>query len=239
MPTVNLGRVKMKWRGEWAGSTAYAKDDIVRHGTDTYVATTAHTSHATTFSNDSANWDTMAQGADIPSQSGNAGKALVTDGSNISWGDAGKIYDVYYNAFTNTQVITGSNYTFYDITGLSRTITPQSSSSKFLIMGRVSTGMNGNHSYIALNCGGPFVHIADSAETRLRTTSTHSAKATWDMADQVFTYLWAPNTTNAITIKIQGAFESSALYINRSERDGNYIYDSRATSEMTIFELRS
>jgi hypothetical protein len=87
MPTVNLGRVRMKWRGEWAGSTAYAKDDIVRHGVDTYVVTTAHTSHATTFSNDSANWELMAQGSDIPSQSGQSGKVLKTDGSTLSWGD--------------------------------------------------------------------------------------------------------------------------------------------------------
>jgi len=88
MPTVNLGRVRMKWRGEWAGSTAYAKDDIVRHGTDTYVATTAHTSHATTFSNDSANWELMAQGSDIPSQSGQTGNYLQTDGSTLSWAPA-------------------------------------------------------------------------------------------------------------------------------------------------------
>jgi hypothetical protein len=88
MPTVNLGRVRMKWRGEWAGSTAYAKDDIVRHGVDTYVVTTAHTSHATTFSNDSANWELMARGSDIPAQSGNSGNFLQTDGTSLSWQSA-------------------------------------------------------------------------------------------------------------------------------------------------------
>lgn len=119
MPTVNLGRVKMKWRGVWAGSTAYAKDDIVRHGADTYVATTAHTSDATTFSNDSANWETMAQGSSLPSQTGNAGKALVTDGSNYSWGTAGSMVKLAGAKLDGTQVaaidieVFSADYTHY------------------------------------------------------------------------------------------------------------------------------
>ena len=107
MPTVNLGRVRMKWRGAWAGSTAYAKDDIVRHGVDTYVATTAHTAHATTFSNDSANWELMAQGSDIPTQSGQSGKALITDGTSLSWGDSSPIVQVKH--LQNTTRTTPTN----------------------------------------------------------------------------------------------------------------------------------
>lgn len=103
MATIDLGRIKPVWQGTWAGSTAYEVEDIVRHGVDTYICTTAHTSDATTFSNDSANWETMAQGADIPSQSGQAGKALVTDGTSLSWGNGGLIVKAtrYYN---NTRI---------------------------------------------------------------------------------------------------------------------------------------
>jgi len=54
---------------------------------NSYICTTAHTSDASTFSNDSANWDTMATGANIPTQTGNSGKVLKTDGSSLSWGD--------------------------------------------------------------------------------------------------------------------------------------------------------
>ena len=32
-----LGRLKFKWRGDWAVSTAYLIDDIVKYGGKTYV----------------------------------------------------------------------------------------------------------------------------------------------------------------------------------------------------------
>jgi len=41
-----LGRLKFKWRGDWAASTAYLIDDIVKYGGNTYVVLTNHTSQA-------------------------------------------------------------------------------------------------------------------------------------------------------------------------------------------------
>ena len=43
-----LGRLKFKWRGDWAASTAYLIDDIVKYGGNTYVVTSNHTSQAAT-----------------------------------------------------------------------------------------------------------------------------------------------------------------------------------------------
>ena len=42
-----LGRLKFKWRGDWAQTTAYIKDDIVKYGANTYVCVINHTSGAT------------------------------------------------------------------------------------------------------------------------------------------------------------------------------------------------
>ena len=42
-----LGRLKFKWRGDWAVSTAYLIDDIVKYGGNTYVAIVNHTSQST------------------------------------------------------------------------------------------------------------------------------------------------------------------------------------------------
>lgn len=85
MATINLGRIKPVWQGLWAASTAYVKDDIVRYDVDSYICTTSHTSSAD-FATDSANWDLVAQGSTIPSQTGNAGTFLTTDGTDLSWG---------------------------------------------------------------------------------------------------------------------------------------------------------
>jgi len=41
-----LGRLKFKWRGDWAVSTAYLIDDIVKYGGNTYVVLTNHTSQS-------------------------------------------------------------------------------------------------------------------------------------------------------------------------------------------------
>ena len=43
-----LGRLKFKWRGDWATSTAYLIDDIVKYGGNTYVCIVNHTSSAST-----------------------------------------------------------------------------------------------------------------------------------------------------------------------------------------------
>jgi hypothetical protein len=87
MATINLGRIKPVWQGLWAASTAYVKDDIVRYDVDSYICTASHTSSAN-FASDSANWDLVAQGSTIPSQSGQSGSFLTTDGTDLSWGES-------------------------------------------------------------------------------------------------------------------------------------------------------
>jgi hypothetical protein len=39
-----LGKIKFTWKGNWAVSTAYEKDDIVKYSGNTYVCITGHTS---------------------------------------------------------------------------------------------------------------------------------------------------------------------------------------------------
>jgi len=44
MADFKLGRIKFKWRGNWATSTSYLIDDVVKYGGNTYVCTANHTS---------------------------------------------------------------------------------------------------------------------------------------------------------------------------------------------------
>ena len=46
MADFKLGRLKFKWRGDWAINTAYVVDDIAKYGGNTYVAVTNHTSNS-------------------------------------------------------------------------------------------------------------------------------------------------------------------------------------------------
>ena len=47
MADFKLGRLKFKWRGDWAVSTAYTIDDIAKYGGNVYVCVENHTSQAT------------------------------------------------------------------------------------------------------------------------------------------------------------------------------------------------
>ncbi len=62
-----LGRLKFKWRGDWAVSTAYLVDDIIKYGGNTYVCLTNHTSQSTianfyTDLNSSVYWSLHTEG---------------------------------------------------------------------------------------------------------------------------------------------------------------------------------
>jgi len=46
MADFKLGRIKFKWRGNWATSTSYLIDDVVKYGGNIYVVTANHTSPA-------------------------------------------------------------------------------------------------------------------------------------------------------------------------------------------------
>lgn len=96
MATIDLGKIKQVWRGTYNNSTAYVVDDLVEYTdsgiTSSYICVANSTGNAPSSSGTAhASWNYVAKGvADpIPSQSGNAGKALITNGSAVSWGDGG------------------------------------------------------------------------------------------------------------------------------------------------------
>tara|TARA_A100001201_G_scaffold130047_1_gene115649 strand:+ start:434 stop:1240 length:807 start_codon:yes stop_codon:yes gene_type:complete len=96
MATLDLGKIKQVWRGTYNNSTAYTVDDLVEYTdsgiTSTYICVANSTGNAPSSSGTAhASWNYVAKGvADpIPTQSGNAGKFLKTDGSSLSFDSAG------------------------------------------------------------------------------------------------------------------------------------------------------
>ena len=96
MATLDLGKIKQVWRGTYNNSTAYVVDDLVEYTdsgiTSTYICVANSTGNAPSSSGTAhASWNYVAKGvADpIPSQSGNSGKFLKTDGSSLSFDSAG------------------------------------------------------------------------------------------------------------------------------------------------------
>ena len=155
MATIDLGKIKQVFRGTYNNATAYAVDDLVTFTdtsiTSTYICTTASTGNNPSSGGTAhANWAYVAKGvADpIPSQSGQSGKFLTTNGSALSFGEAGagKLLKIHH-ATTNTAVsVTTPNRAD---TGLTITFTPEALSSKFYVLAQ-QFGLNGVSSDQAL-----------------------------------------------------------------------------------------
>jgi hypothetical protein len=76
----------IRWRGTWITGTSYVVDDIVINEASTYICKADHTSE--TFSTDFAavKWELMGFGqAVLPTQEGQNGKFLKTDGATLYW----------------------------------------------------------------------------------------------------------------------------------------------------------
>ena len=83
--TISLGKVKFNWKGDWATSTAYVKDDVVKYGPNVYTCITAHTSQST-FSPDSAKWELMVAGLENAGAWGSG--TLYKYGQVVTYGGA-------------------------------------------------------------------------------------------------------------------------------------------------------
>jgi hypothetical protein len=96
MATIDLGKIKQVWRGTYNNGTAYVVDDLVAFTdsniTSTYICVANSTGNNPSSSGTAhASWNYVAKGVvdPIPSQSGNSGKFLTSNGSAASWADAG------------------------------------------------------------------------------------------------------------------------------------------------------
>ena len=100
MATIDLGKIKQVFRGTYNNATAYTIDDLVSftdtvgglQNTSTYIAVANTTGNAPASGGTiHASWNLVAQGVPdrLPSQSGQSGKFLTTDGSALSFSNTG------------------------------------------------------------------------------------------------------------------------------------------------------
>ena len=156
------------------------------------------------------------------------------------------VLKVYSTHFTGVQSITNS--TRANITNLSITLTPQSSSSKFLCIGNVTMGEGTTSGAIYLMRGTSdiFKNTTSSGSINEGTISYHSSGDVgyvYGTNTQGFAYLDSPGTTSSITYKIQGHryYGSNYFTVNgaRSDLQGGDTnnYMGRSVSSLVIFEV--
>ena len=142
MATIDLGKIKLVWRGTYAGGTAYTVDDVVQHTdsglTSSFICTTNSTGNApSTGGSVHGSWAYLAKGsgdATLTTQgdvlyyggsglarlgAGTSGQFLKTQGSgaNPVWAtaDSGKTLGItQYSSSTRTSMPNQDTYNFWD-----------------------------------------------------------------------------------------------------------------------------
>lgn len=176
----------------------------------------------------------------LPTTSG----TVLTNGTNTNF-PAGSVLQVV--STTKTDTFSTASTSFVDVTGLSVSITPKSSTSKILVLFNVYTSANQNVSSAALRLvrDSTAIDIGDAAGSRPRVSgifysgdTSVGTQASIGAASNNF--LDSPATTSALTYKIQmlSASGSITMYVNRTSSDRDTTtYDARTASSITVMEI--
>jgi len=167
-----------------------------------------------------------------------SGKTLTGDALSN-----GKILQVLQA--TKTDTFSTNSTTFVDITGMTVTITPSSTSSKILVFNQLQAGTNGHGTIKTVKTVGGTtsdILVGDADGNRSR-GNAKIWTSTWGPTTCVAQLLDSPNTTSAVTYKVQCAVPYSASYyihVNRaysSSGSSNFSYDVRSSSTITVMEV--
>ena len=165
-------------------------------------------------------------------QSGETVNISGTPGTGI-----GKNLQVISTAKTDTTSTTSSS--FVDITGMSLSITPASTSSKVLILVQtyICGGSTANQP-INLLRDSTVIGVADtSADFTMPFRQGADAQNQYQMFNLTTTFLDSPSTTSATTYKLQWKTNSGTLYLNRAVDEGGLGSGVNACSTITAMEI--
>jgi hypothetical protein len=145
-----------------------------------------------------------------------------------------------------TDTFSTTSTSLQDVSGLSITLTPSSTSSKFLIMVNMTYLNTYFVGRVALIRNGTEIGLADAAGSRPRNflyySNSTNAGADGQWVRESMDYLDSPETSSSITYKIQVSArtdgEGGTMFINRSNTDRDTIgYDARGVSSIVVMEI--
>ena len=164
------------------------------------------------------------------------------------------ILNVYSTTSTTQQTISqrgtssqNQGQYWYDLSGVTLTVTPTSTTSKFLIFGKLAIACNVDNNY---NIHGRMLRNSTAIGSGLSINSANDGLAPWNAMWQVrqwngaspyqipFSYIDAPATTSAITYKMQAlqTYDNISVYLNRCNEAN---WQSGDTSSITVMEIQA
>ena len=170
---------------------------------------------------------------------GTTGVSLVQDDAGMPPGTPLQVVSVH-----KSDTFSYYGLAFYDVTGLSVSITPSSTNSKILVTGQINVGGTGDFIYMRLLRGSTAINVGDAASNRPLITGMNpvvGGSMTYGMEPIPICFLDSPSTTSATTYKIQmrsGSSGSNTVYVNRTHIDRDAAdYEPRAASSLTLMEI--
>ena len=158
--------------------------------------------------------------------------------------DSGKISQVV--SATKTDTFSASTTSYTNITGLSASITPASTSSKILVMTDIKVSVrddNGQGVFVRLSGGNSTNYVGAASGSKVQAASGWSDR----QGDFAFSrsavpislvYLDSPSTTGSVTYNAQiRSADGSIAYVNRSFLDVNSTRGIRTASSITVMEV--
>ena len=177
----------------------------------------------------------------------------VVDADTLASGVGGKILAV--SEAIKKDTFSTQSTSFTDITGLSVTMTPASTSSKFLINYTVNFSPRDQHYSGAIRCvkvvGGTTtddIYVGDAASNRVRCSSwsfsNNTSQSRASFRPLTGSFLHSPSTTSAVTFKMQcmllGTYGwANDVFVNRTNTWSDSNAYGSCPSGITVTELAS
>jgi len=170
--------------------------------------------------------------------------SLILDGTNgltfnngSTMSSSGKLLQVIQTVKSDTFSITTSA-SWQDITGMTASITPISSTSKILVMADIAAGAPNQSASVRLVRGSTAVFTGNSAGSRPLASANWVDSSIYVVDVKTIIFLDSPATTSATTYKLQIVGSAGVWYLNRSSSDRDTVnYDPRTASSITLMEI--
>jgi hypothetical protein len=137
---------------------------------------------------------------------------------------------------TKTDTFSTSSTSFTDVSGLSVSITPSSTSSLVLVMCTVTMAMQNFLNALALLRNSTQIYLGDAAGTRTRAFGATFSGNTTEYNNVTAITLDSPATTSATTYKVQMRVASGTGQIGRSSADTDGS-SARLPCSITVMEI--
>lgn len=170
--------------------------------------------------------------------------ALASGAARANFG-AGAVLQVVQAVQTDVASTTNSS-AWTDVPGMAVTITPSSASNKILVIPDALLGVDGGlgvNYQLRLQRNGSDIYTPTNNGSRpaaiFEIESSVSTAYDYQFFDTMRMYLDSPNTTSAVTYKLQWrCFNAGGtLYLNRNHIDSNDISQIRSASSITVMEI--